>query len=292
MNFQQYIDAKSLEFQRHLKVILNKNRNIASPSLFEAMRYSILNNGKYIRPLIIFCVGNSLGVQDAKLISLAVAIELIHTYSLIHDDLPAMDNATLRRGNPCCHLKFGEAEAILAGDALRMLAIEVIADSAYLGDQQKLKLIRLLAGAAGAKGMVAGQSLDILAENKTLDLEKLREIHDLKTGKLIQACVKMPALLTKNLAQNNLEKLAALLGIAYQIQDDLLDVESSTALLGKDSGIDAKLMKNTYPKLMGLAQAKEHLASIKKEIQLILVETDLCTSKLALLVEYIFERTH
>lgn len=291
MDFQRYLDSKSLEFQQHLKSLLKKNRCI-SPTLFQAISYSVLNGGKYIRPLIIFCVGESLGVQEAKLIPLAIAVELIHAYSLIHDDLPAMDNATLRRGNPCCHLKFGEAEAILAGDALQMLAIEVIANAAYLGDQEKLGLIRLLANATGAKGMVGGQSLDINAENKIIDLEKLRKIHHLKTGKLINACVMMPALIAKNSIKIHLEKFADLLGVAYQIQDDLLDVESSTAILGKECGIDAKLMKNTYPALMGLMQAKEHLASIKKEILQILEINNLSASKLALLVEYIFQRKH
>lgn len=292
MDFQLYVAAKSLDFQHHLKALLNKNRDIPSPTLFQAMRYSILNGGKYIRPLIIFCVGETLGVQEEKLIPLALAVELIHTYSLIHDDLPAMDNATLRRGNPCCHLKFGEADAILAGDALQMLAIEAIANAAYLGDQEKLGLIRLLANAAGAKGMVGGQSLDIEAENKKLNLEQLRKIHHLKTGKLITSCVMMPALIAKNSIKINLEKFAALLGVAYQIQDDLLDTESTTAILGKDSGNDAKLMKNTYPALMGLTQAKEHLVSIKQEIKQILETNNLNMSKLALLVDYIFERKH
>lgn len=289
MSFKHYIEEKSPQFQHLLKSIIKKKCNISS-SLFQAISYSILNGGKHIRPLIIYCAGESLGVQDIKLHSLAAAVELIHAYSLVHDDLPAMDNALLRRGKPCCHLKFGEAEAILAGDALQMLAIEVLATAPYLSDRQKLKLIRLLSIAAGANGMVGGQSLDIQSEGKILTLDKLREIHHLKTGKLIAACVLMPAALVSNAAVDSLIKFADLLGVAYQIQDDLLDVESNTAVLGKESGSDAKLLKNTYPSLMGLNHAKEHLASIKQDIEQILNESNLLGSKLALLVEFIFNR--
>jgi len=224
--------------------------------LNEAMRYSVLNGGKRLRPLLVYATGLSLNAPLEALDSAALAVEFIHCYSLIHDDLPAMDNDDLRRGKPTCHKAFDEATAILAGDALQALAFQTVSvPNPFLKAETQLKMIQLLSYAGGARGMAAGQMLDIEAENKNLSLLELENIHSLKTGALISASIELGAIAAQN-PNEALRQLGFELGLAFQIQDDILDIESSTAVLGKQQGADQALEKSTYPKIMGLDNAK------------------------------------
>jgi len=289
MNIESYVNQTSAHFKLQLKKLFRQQKNI-SPILIESMQYSVLSGGKYFRPLLVYSAGESLELPRHQLDAIAIAIELIHAYSLIHDDLPAMDNASLRRGQTTCHLKFSEADAILAGDALQMLAMETLTNAPNLSDKTKLKLIRELAVAA--RRMVAGQSLDILAEGKTISLSELQNIHSLKTGSLIGACLTMPALIAASHKVNDFKLLASKLGVVYQIQDDILDIEASTETLGKQQGLDATLEKSTYPKIMGLTESKEYLAALLSEIITLLETNKLEQSLLAELIKLIFQRTY
>jgi geranylgeranyl pyrophosphate synthase len=236
-------------------------------SLFEALRYVVLNGGKRLRPLLVYIVGKCLGTPLEHLDAAAIAIELIHCYSLVHDDLPAMDNDDFRRGQPTCHKAFDEATAILVGDALQSLAYEILVDdkAAILSPEKQLKLIRVLAKAAGPYGMVAGQALDIAAEAKPCSLEALHELHRLKTGALISASVQM-GIDSSNCSDMNLihalQQYAENIGLAFQVQDDVLDVKGSLESLGKQPGSDALLQKATFPALLGLAEAEQYADSL------------------------------
>ena len=227
----------------------------------QATEYAVRAGGKYIRPLLVYAAGQA--VMDASLISGALdhpasAIELIHTYSLIHDDLPAMDNDDLRRGQPTLHRAYDEATAILVGDGLQARAFEIIADAPDLSAKAKIRIIKILASASGLQGMVGGQYIDIASIGKALTLDQLQAMHSLKTGALIRAALAMGGIA----AGGSDEQLAALdeygqhIGLAFQVVDDILDVESDTATLGKTQGKDGEANKPTYVKLMGLDGAK------------------------------------
>lgn len=225
--------------------------------LFDAMRYTTLNGGKRLRPLLVYAVGLSLDGNLKKLDLAAASIELIHCYSLVHDDLPAMDDDDLRRGKPSCHKAFDEATAILVGDALQTLAYTVLCLPNTLPNQ--LEIIKTLTEASGANGMVGGQALDIYATQQTINIEALQQIHHLKTGSLFHAAIRMGALAAGCTDEKTLEKLQILaehLGLAFQIQDDILDIESTTDALGKTSGKDVKQHKATYPAHFGIQQSK------------------------------------
>ena len=250
----------------HINAVLLASLPEAHQHIFhKAMHYCVFNGGKRLRPLFIYLTGEVLGLSLAQLDPLACAIELIHCYSLVHDDLPAMDNAPLRRGKPSCHKKYDEATAILAGDALFTLAFEVIARAEALTDTQKIKAIQILTACSGAQGMVKGQILDLQNTNISLSPESLMELYSLKTGQLLMACVKLPALI-KNLSseeENNLFEFARHLGLGYQIQDDLLDIESDTSQLGKTAGIDQKNLKKTFPMVIGILESKQKLQELQ-----------------------------
>ncbi len=229
--------------------------------LNDAMRYSTLNGGKRVRALLVYAAGTALDAPLERLDSVAAAIECVHAYSLIHDDLPAMDDDDLRRGKPTTHIQFDEATAILAGDALQTMAFELVAcDSSGLDDKQARAITLKLAQASGSCGMVGGQMLDILATNTSLSQAQLENVHRRKTGALINAAVLCGSLCSDDV---NAEQLAVLsqyadhLGLAFQVIDDILDIESSTEILGKPSGADIELGKSTYPALLGLAESKE-----------------------------------
>jgi len=231
-------------------------------SLHAALRYSVLGGGKRIRPTLVYAGARAVGVGPARVDHAAAALELIHAYSLIHDDLPSMDDDDLRRGRPSCHKAFDEATAILAGDALQTLAFQALASDPTLGDDAaaRLRMIDSLARAAGSKGMVGGQALDLESEGRQLDLVQLENIHIHKTGALIRAAVNMAPLSRSDLETPRAEALdhyAKCIGLAFQIQDDLLDVEGETAVIGKLSGADAAHHKATYPSLMGNGPAHE-----------------------------------
>ena len=233
----------------------------APQRLHEAMRYSVMAPGKRIRPVLTYATGAALGVALEMLDPAAVAVELIHAYSLIHDDLPAMDDDDLRRGRPTCHRQFDEATAILAGDALQALAFEsLLHDSARaLPGACRLAMVQVLAHASGSHGMAGGQALDLSAVGKRLSLEQLENMHKHKTGALIRASVKLGLLASGSEDQDldsRLERYATCIGLAFQVQDDILDVEGATEVIGKPQGSDADRDKPTYPNLLGMDEAK------------------------------------
>ncbi|MEE3701112.1 (2E,6E)-farnesyl diphosphate synthase [Mannheimia haemolytica] len=239
---------------------LKTTDSVGSP-LVEAMAYAVLLGGKRVRPFLIYATGRMLGVPLEKLDHSAAAMEAIHAYSLVHDDLPAMDDDRLRRGKPTCHIAFDEATAILAGDALQSFAFELLATDPHLTDREKVVQVTELATASGAKGMCLGQSLDLIAENKAVSLEELELIHCNKTGALILSSVMMGLNLSEhsqNLAiKQPLVNYAKAIGLAFQVQDDILDVIGDTDKIGKTVGSDEHLNKSTYPKLLGLDGAKQ-----------------------------------
>ena len=233
-----------------------------SPRLAQAMAYSSLGGGKRIRAALVFAAAHACQADTPKIDQIAAAVEALHAYSLIHDDLPAMDDDALRRGKPTSHIAFDEATAILAGDALQSLAYELVADCAddTVSANQVLAMVRVLGQAAGAKGMVAGQMLDMAAEQHAISLPELELLHAHKTGALINASIQLGALAS---ADTTPEQLAALqdyglaVGLAFQVQDDILDIESDTETLGKAQGADLARGKSTYPALLGMDAAKQ-----------------------------------
>jgi geranylgeranyl pyrophosphate synthase len=230
--------------------------------LHRAMRYSALGGGKRLRPLLTYATGEALGLPLDQLDGPACAVEFIHVYSLIHDDLPAMDDDDLRRGKPTCHKAFDEATAILAGDALQALAFHVLAHdpSIAVPAENRIAMIETLATASGSYGMVGGQAIDLDSVGKTIDLPSLENMHIRKTGALIRASVKLAAqakLPVDPAVADRLDHYAKCIGLAFQIKDDILDEESDTATLGKTKGKDRDHNKPNYPALLGLAGAKE-----------------------------------
>lgn len=267
-------------------------------TLHRAMRYSALGGGKRIRAMLVYTTGEGFHA-DAEILDIAAAaVELMHAYSLIHDDLPAMDNDNLRHGKPSCHVAFNEAIAILAGDALQSFAFELIAakkTSTEFSAAKRVAMIAELARAIGSTGMVGGQTLDLEAEGKTLQLNDLENIHQQKTGALITASVILGALASNDLSSENLKNLTAFancIGLAFQIQDDILDVESSTELLGKTQGADSINEKATYPKLMGLEAAKQKAEKLFQQSFEHLHKVNLQFTELENLVKYIRDRKY
>jgi len=233
---------------------------IQPPQLHAAMRYAVLNGGKRVRPTLVYAAAQALGLAPQQVDAPACAVELIHGYSLIHDDLPAMDDDDLRRGRPTCHKAFDEATAILAGDALQTLAFQTLAESHSLSPAARVAMIATLSLAAGSRGMVGGQALDLAAEGQPLDQAGLETIHIHKTGALIRAAVKMATQAVPDLDAGiaaQLDHYAKCLGLAFQIRDDILDVEGETAVIGKTQGKDESHAKATYPALLGLEGARE-----------------------------------
>lgn len=231
--------------------------------LHAAMRYAALSNGKRIRPTLVFASGKALGVTPDRLTGPACAVELIHAYSLVHDDLPAMDDDALRRGRPTCHMAFDEATAILAGDALQTLAFQVLCRDALMAvsPTTRLAMIETLASSSGSRGMAGGQALDIAAVGRELTLTELENMHIHKTGALIRAAVRLGTLAAEQNAtprqREALDRFAKCVGLAFQVQDDILDVSGNTATLGKTGGKDAASDKPTYPTLLGMEGARE-----------------------------------
>ncbi len=228
--------------------------------LHEAMHYSVMTPGKRIRPLLVYAAGYAFGATPDILDKPACAVEFIHVFSLIHDDLPAMDDDDLRRGQPTCHVKFGDAVAILAGDALQSLAFEVLCDS-NINETMRLKIIAALASASGSHGMAGGQVMDLTATGKGLTLPELENLHIHKTGALIRSSVLMGAMAATGEAQQ-LDHYGKCIGLAFQIVDDILDITGDTESLGKTGGKDAAQQKTTYASLLGLSQARERAAQL------------------------------
>lgn len=263
--------------------------------LHEAMRYSAISNGKFLRPLLVYATGDAVGVARDNLDGIACAIEIIHAYSLIHDDLPAMDDDELRRGKPTCHVKYGEAMAILAGDALQALAFYVVAHDKKLNvsADTRLKMIDILSLSCGSRGMAGGQAIDLISVGKVLDIAQLEDMHIHKTGALIRASVLLSAYATPDLEKDSLEKLdhySKCVGLAFQIRDDILDVEGDTAVIGKQQGADDALNKPTYPALLGLVGAKARAIELHEEAMESLSKLDHRADPLRQISRYIVER--
>jgi geranylgeranyl pyrophosphate synthase len=264
-------------------------------TLHQAMRYSVMEGGKRIRPLLVYASGQALGADSVALDAAACAVECIHAYSLVHDDLPAMDDDALRRGKPTCHKAFGEATAILAGDALQTLAFHVLAhsDMGSVETARRVQMIELLARAAGSRGMVGGQALDLAATGNDLDIAQLEDMHVHKTGALIRASVLLGALCSLDLSDAKygaLDRYGKYLGLAFQVQDDILDVTGSTDQLGKQAGADQALNKPTYPALLGLADARERARELHQSALDSLAGLGSCADPLRWIAEYVVSR--
>jgi geranylgeranyl pyrophosphate synthase len=265
---QNFLADRVPLYQQRIESVLARTLEIeggATPRLIEAMRYSTLAGGKRVRPVLVYATGEALGASMESLDAPAAAVELIHVYSLVHDDLPAMDNDDLRRGRPTCHRAFDEATAILVGDALQARAFEVLAHaSTTLPATARLEMLRVLADAIGTRGMAGGQAIDLESVKQSLAEAELERMHRQKTGALIQASVLLGAITAG--VQNAPERTAlaefgAEIGLAFQIQDDILDVEGTTQSLGKRAGADADRVKPTYPSLLGIERAREQALS-------------------------------
>ena len=275
---------------------LSQEQNAYLTPLFESMRYSVFSGGKRLRPALILMVGESLGLSKESMLPAACAMEMIHTYSLIHDDLPAMDNDDLRRGKPTNHKVFGEATAILAGDALLTMAFQAMTDLP-LPARAVIAMIRELAVASGATGMVGGQVADMLEEGKTVEEERVNFIHQHKTGALIRAAVLLPAHAAQ-VDEETMQRLTSYgesIGLAFQIVDDILDVVGDTAILGKTAGVDAKLQKATYPALYGVEVSQQLVRQLTDAAIGVINETHRLNHSKALLIElanFLRDRNH
>ena len=239
-------------------------------TLHEAMRYTVMGGGKRIRPMLVYAGGQATGADSQLLDRPACAVELIHAYSLIHDDLPAMDDDDLRRGKPSCHRAFGEATAILAGDALQSHAFQVLSNgpSEAVDADTRLRMINTLALASGSRGMAGGQVIDLAATGQQLNIAELEDMHIHKTGALIRASVVLGALCGTTAGQADIDRLdhyAKCIGLAFQIRDDILDVEGEANTLGKNTGMDQRLEKSTYPALIGMQGARQRAAELHVE---------------------------
>ena len=292
-DFAQDLQEIQTRINQFLQTQLTQIDTFPSP-LIEAMKYGVLLGGKRIRPFLVYATGRMLGVSLNQLDYAAAAIESVHAYSLIHDDLPAMDNDVLRRGQPTCHIAFDEATAILAGDALQSFAFEMLANAAYLSSEQKLRLVKALSHGAGAQGMCLGQSLDLISENKQISLPTLEQIHRNKTGALLSTAVVMGFHCSRYFADDQLEerlaRYAAAIGLAFQVQDDILDIEGESAITGKTVGSDIAADKCTYPKLLGLDGAKQKAQELYQSALAELERVPFNTAPLKALAEFVVNR--
>jgi geranylgeranyl pyrophosphate synthase len=292
------MEARLRGYQSRVQSVLDTvlpAANVSPQRLHAAQRYAVLGGGKRLRPLLVYCTGEALGLAASTLDAPAAAVELIHSYSLVHDDLPAMDDDDLRRGQPTTHRAFDEATAILAGDALQVLAFSLLARdrAAGVSSEARLKMIQILADASGTAGMAGGQSLDLAAVGRNLDLEELEAMHRLKTGALIRASVLLAAACAPGLTAAEWDALDGYsqdIGLAFQIQDDILDVEGKTEDLGKTIGADAARAKPTYPSVLGLAAAKIRARELNRRACDRLVPLGERAQVLAWLASYVVDR--
>lgn len=296
MNLQEF----STEYRQRIDGLLTGHVDALpelAPTLRAAMRHGLLLGGKRVRPFLVYATGQLLGVDDAWLDGPAAAIECIHAYSLIHDDLPAMDDDDLRRGHPTVHKAFDEATAILAGDALQTLAFTILAGHPFppaLASQQ-VRMVAELARASGYQGMCGGQALDLDAEGKRVPLAALEQIHRHKTGALIECAVLLGALCRPGIESTTLDALrqyASAVGLAFQVQDDILDIVGDTATLGKPQGSDLAHEKSTYPALLGLDGAREMARSLHTQALAALDSLPYNTDILRAFADYVVERAY
>lgn len=294
MDLKSLLTSYKERTEQQLEALLTQDS--IDPILQRSMQYALLNGGKRVRPTLVYLVNQLLGGELHKADPAACALEAIHSYSLVHDDLPAMDDDDLRRGKPTCHIQFDEATAILAGDALQTLAFELISQPDYpLAAELKLQMVHKLARAAGDKGMVVGQSFDVRHEGQMLTLEQLQQMHRHKTGALLSVAIELGAL---SAGHTDARTLAALrtygeaIGLAFQVKDDILDIEGDTETLGKPQGSDEAANKPTYPALLGMAGAKEKLAQLRQDAHNALDCFGPDADALRALADYIATRSH
>ena len=290
------VDAQLAGWQARIEDALRRVLPTADTEparLHAAMRHAALNGGKRIRPLLVYATGHAFGVSEDALDDAALAVELIHCYSLVHDDLPAMDDDDLRRGQPTVHIAFDEATAILAGDALQSLAFERLAN-APLPDNVKVAMLRELAIASGHAGMCGGQALDIGATGQRINIDQLERLHAMKTGALLRASVRLGALAggADDTHRQSLDTYADALGLAFQVKDDLLDIEGDSATLGKTAGKDVEQNKATFPALIGTDPSRARLHALANTMQssLATFPVDVDTDALAALAQRVVER--
>lgn len=291
MNTERLVQRLEAELKRHLECRLE----LADQRLIEAMEYAVFNGGKRLRPLLVYASGQSLGLDQALLDAPACAVELIHCYSLVHDDLPAMDDDDLRRGRPTTHLAFDEATAILAGDALQALAFQILAEDTGSDSERsgRLAMVAELAVACGASGMAGGQAKDLAMEHQKPDQNAVEIMFRQKTGALIRASVIMPAALVPDLPQAQIDALRDFgeqIGLAFQIRDDLLDIEGETAVIGKKAGADQALGKASWPALFGLDAARRRIDELDAHARTALEKVDGDTAALQTLADRLLHR--
>lgn len=294
-SLDDFLNHSQNRVQQYLKTAISQRR--ASVVLSQAMAYSSLRGGKRVRAALVYGAARACGVDSVGLDPLAAAVEAMHAYSLIHDDLPAMDDDALRRGQPSCHVAFDEATAILAGDALQALAFELLASAQgpHMSAEQCLAMVACLAQASGAKGMVAGQMLDMAAAHDGVNLAQLERLHSLKTGALIVASVEIGCLSQNSVTAEQIEVLRSYgkaIGLAFQVQDDILDIEGDTATLGKAQGSDLINDKSTYPALLGMSAAKQRLQELHQQARTSLMGFGTAAAPLAWLADFIVTRKH
>ena len=260
-DYQQRIEAR-------LQAVL-PNSEVAPPRLHQAMRYTVLGGGKRVRPLLAFAAGELTGAEPGRVEIAGAAVELMHAYSLVHDDLPCMDDDVLRRGKPTCHVEFDEATALLVGDALQSLAFQLVSEYRLSDDAAiQLEMVKLLAAASGSRGMAGGQAIDLAAIGASLTLPELEFMHIHKTGALIRAATLLGAHCGAALADREIIKLdhfAKCIGLAFQVVDDVLDTEATTGTLGKTAGKDARQGKPTYVSVLGVAESKKLAAELRRD---------------------------
>lgn len=295
MNIKQYLSDKRSQVETELSRLISVPDDELAHHI-ESLNYSLQAGGKRVRPILCIAAAEALGASVATIMHIPCALECIHTYSLIHDDLPALDNDALRRGKPTNHMVYGEAGAILAGDGLLTLAFELLSRPALgsgIPDKDQLRIINIIARSIGSLGMVGGQALDIDSEQKDIPFQTLQKIHSCKTGALITASVQTGAILGKASEDqfHALTKYGTLVGLAFQIVDDLLNVEGTTEQLGKAAGSDAARDKATYPAFFGLEKTHEMAKATVEEAVTTLQIFDSAADPLRKLATYIYTRT-
>ena len=293
IELKSYFKQKNLIINASLEKMIQGSQS--SPTLVKAMRYSLMAGGKRIRPVLCLAACEAVGGLPEDALTAACALEMIHTYSLIHDDLPAMDDDELRRGKATCHIAFDEATAILAGDALLTLAFEVLSSVTLADDKQAtqwLRVIRLISQAAGFRGMVQGQMLDIASESLDLTADELETMHRLKTGALIETSLACGALLggADQRQKDLLDRYARKIGLAFQVADDLLNVEGNPELMGKSTGTDNLREKSTYPSVLGIQASREFAEKLVQESLHVIETFDKQADPLRSIARYIIER--
>jgi farnesyl diphosphate synthase len=265
--------------------------------LKQAMEYALLIGGKRMRPFLVYATGKMLSVQEEDLDGPAAAIEAIHAYSLIHDDLPAMDDDDLRRGHATCHIQFDEATAILAGDALQTLAFEILCDYPLSSEllPKRIELVKIASHAVGYNGMCGGQAMDLAATDQHISQQQLEDLHSKKTGALLSACVEMAIALATDISPQSRQHLmdfAKTIGLAFQVQDDILDVVGDSAVLGKPQGSDQAHNKSTYPAMLGLEQAQAYLEDLHQQALQALRALPYNTQMLVSFTDFVIHRTY